>query len=71
MSEAPVRELRLPEEEVYAEFVRRDWCDGLPIVPPTPERVGAMLAGAGADPGESLGSMPPLWRDCKIGRAHV
>jgi hypothetical protein len=71
VSEAPVRELSLPEDEVYAEFVRREWCDGLPIVPPTPERVGAMLAGAGADPGESLGVMPPLWRDCTLEKLAV
>ncbi|HET7875472.1 MAG TPA: hypothetical protein VFN71_08085 [Methylomirabilota bacterium] len=60
------RTLELPEDEVYAEFVRREWCDGLPVVPPTPERVATMLAGAGADPAESLGLMPPLWRECTL-----
>ena len=66
-----MRELELPEDEVYAEFVRREWCDGLPIVAPTPQRVRAMLAGAGADPGESLGVMPPLWRDCTLEKLAV
>jgi hypothetical protein len=66
-----VSELELPEDQVYAEFVRREWCDGLPIVAPTPERVRAMLAGAGADPGESLGVMPPLWRDCTLEKLAV
>jgi hypothetical protein len=31
------------------------WTDGLPVVPPTPERVQAMLAGAGLPPGEEIG----------------
>ncbi|HUG36799.1 MAG TPA: hypothetical protein VML54_07600 [Candidatus Limnocylindrales bacterium] len=65
------RELEVDEENVYAEFVRREWCDGLPIVPPTPERVRAMLAGAGADPAESLGLMPPLWRDATLEKLAV
>jgi hypothetical protein len=65
------RDLSLPEEEVYPEFVRRQWCDGLPIVPPTPERVEAMLAGARADGAESLGLMPPLWRECTLERLAV
>ena len=46
----------LEDQEVYEEFVRREWCDGLPIVPPTRERVDAMLAGARADGAESFGS---------------
>jgi hypothetical protein len=56
--------LTLAEEDVYAEFVRREWCDGLPIVAPTRERVAAMLRGA--DPAATLGPMPPLWRDCTL-----
>ncbi len=45
-------------------FVERGWCDGLPIVPPTEERVRVMLAGA--DPARSLGPMPPLWRETRL-----
>jgi hypothetical protein len=70
-AEPAVRQLELDEDEVYAEFVRRQWCDGLPIVAPTPARVSAMLAGAGADPAESLGVMPPLWRDCTLEKLAV
>jgi len=61
----------MEDHQVYAEFVRREWCDGLPIVPPTPERVAAMLAGAGADGAESLGIMPPLWRDATLEKLAV
>src|SRR5262245_43838832 len=32
----------------------RGWTDGLPVVPPTPERVGAMLQAAGLQPGDEI-----------------
>jgi hypothetical protein len=70
MSEAAVvRQLELEERDVYAEFVRRQWCDGLPIVPPTHDRVREMLGGA--DGAASLGVMPPLWRDCTLEKVAV
>jgi len=39
------------------EMFERGWTDGLPVVPPTPERVEAMLGGL--DGGVSLGLVPP------------
>jgi hypothetical protein len=45
---------------ILAAFAERQWSDGLPIVPPTEERVRAMLGGA--DGQKSLGAMAPLWR---------
>jgi hypothetical protein len=61
----------LDEGDVFAEFVRREWCDGLPVVAPTRERVDAMLAGAHADGGESLGLMAPLWRESTLEKLAV
>jgi len=56
-------------EAVLAAFCERQWCDGLPIVPPTEARVRAMLDGA---PGErSLGVMPPLWRVATLEKLAV
>ena len=70
MSASSDATLTLPEEDVYAEFCARDWCDGLPFVPPTAERVRAMRAAApGTD--ESLGLMPPLWRECAVEKLAV
>jgi len=63
--------LVLDEEDVYPTFVAREWCDGLPIVAPTPERVRAMLAGARADGAESLGAMPPIWRAATLEKLAV
>ena len=39
------------------EMFERGWTDGLPVVPPTPDRVEAMLGGC--DGRVSLGSVPP------------
>jgi peroxiredoxin len=39
------------------EMFERGWTDGLPVVPPTPERVRAMLGGR--DGAECLGEVPP------------
>src|SRR5262249_57676756 len=66
-----VKELSLPEEDVFAEFVKREWCDGLPIVPPTPERVHAMMATSPEDPARVLGVMPPIWREASIEKLAV
>ena len=63
---APTGSIALDEEEVYAEFTAWEWSDGLPIVAPTRARVDAMLAGARADGGRSLGLMPPLWRESRL-----
>ena len=63
--------LTLPEEDVYAEFCKREWCDGLPFVPPTPERVRAMVAATRLAPTAALGLMPPLWRDAVVEKLAV
>ena len=51
-------------EAVLEAFVAREWCDGLPIVPPTADRVRAMLGEA--EPERALGAMPPLWRTATL-----
>ena len=50
--------LILEESEVQEAFFERGWTDGLPIVPPTPERVRLMMQAAGLEPDEPLGSVP-------------
>ncbi|MFH1604351.1 MAG: thioredoxin, partial [Pseudomonadota bacterium] len=32
----------------------KGWTDGLPVVPPTEARIGAMLTAAGLDPGKEV-----------------
>jgi hypothetical protein len=65
MADAP-RELEVDDapEALLDAFVERGWCDGLPIVPPTPERVSVMVGAA--NPTRSLGPVPPLWREATL-----
>jgi len=47
-------------EELQELFEKRGWGDGLPLVPPTPERVDAMLAGSPASrEDEVIATLPP------------
>ncbi|MGN6378496.1 MAG: hypothetical protein ACTHNU_06055 [Gaiellales bacterium] len=48
------------------DMFERGFTDGLPVVPPTPERVEAMLGGR--DPGRSLGAVPPVHGEATLRR---
>jgi hypothetical protein len=55
--------------ETFIEFaLEAGWTDGLPVVPPTRERVAAMLSGAGGPAASSLGAVPPLQGDLTLER---
>ncbi|MBV8095943.1 MAG: thioredoxin family protein, partial [Acetobacteraceae bacterium] len=47
------------DEDEHEAMFARGWSDGLPLVPPTEERVLRMLDGASRDPQEVLGLVPP------------
>lgn len=49
--------LRVDAAEAFEACFEQGWSDGLPVVPPTAERVERMLAGR--DPGTVLGVIPP------------
>ena len=53
-------------EEFNEVFLEKRWGDGLPMVPPTPERVKWMLTGTSRSPNEVLGKLDP-----KLGVATV
>lgn len=46
-------------DAVYDRFMEEGWSDGLPIVPPTAERVGRMLEFTDRDPSDVIGDLPP------------
>src|SRR5215467_1507506 len=50
---------------------RRGWGDGLPIVPPTPERVAAFVSAAGRPPGEVVAALPPTWAEATVEKVAV
>jgi hypothetical protein len=45
-------------DELMEDYFERGWTDGLPIVPPTPEKVNRFLAAAGLPADEVLGEVP-------------
>lgn len=48
-------------EAVQELYLANGWSDGLPVVPPTPARVEAMLDASGRDPQQVIGEIPPNW----------
>ena len=63
-------ELGDSEDPIEACF-DRGWSDGLPVVPPTPERVYRMLQGTTRRPDEILGLMPPDLVPCTVEKVAI
>lgn len=63
-------ELAAAEDEVEAIYAR-GWSDGLPVVPPTPERVMRMLGGTRRDPQEVVAMVPPDLVECTVEKVAV
>jgi hypothetical protein len=49
-------------DEAIESYLQRGWTDGLPVVPPTPERVGDFLEYSGRPPSEIIGAEPTKGR---------
>lgn len=66
------REIQLgsEEDEIEACF-DRGWSDGLPVVPPTRERVLRMLSGTRRAADEVVGTVPPDLNDCTIEKIAI
>jgi hypothetical protein len=63
-------EISVIEDDAEACF-DRGWTDGLPVVPPTRERVWRMLQGTRRDPQEVIGLMPPDLVECTIEKIAI
>src|SRR6202049_3872343 len=60
LSRAKTIELADSLEAINDHFYEQGWTDGLPIIPPTPERVERMLAGMPwRNPDDVIGAVPP------------
>jgi hypothetical protein len=46
-------------EDINRHFIEKKWSLGLPILPPTPDRIHEMLKGTSRKPEEVLGQVPP------------
>jgi len=58
------------EDEAEAMF-ERGWTDGLPVVPPTPERVERMLTGTRRAPDDVVAIVPPNLVDCTVEKIAI
>ena len=58
-------------EEVNRLVMEKGWGDGLPVVPPTEDRVLAMLAHTGDDPRRVMGEMPPLNGEATVEKVAI
>ena len=63
-------ELGDAEDEIEACYAR-GWSDGLPLVPPTRERVLRMLAGTTRAPDEIVGRVPPDLAPCTVEKVAI
>jgi len=64
--EAETLEAPADPDRLQAWILERGWGDGLPVLPPTPERVKALLANTGRDPDEVIAVLPP-----RLGEATI
>ena len=56
-----------PVEQAF----ERGWTDGLPVVPPTDDRILRMLGGTGRTPDEIVGIIPPDMRECTVEKVAI
>ncbi len=63
-------ELGAAEDDIEAMYAR-GWSDGLPLVPPTPERVGRMLLGTTRAADEIVAVVPPDLVECSVEKVAV
>ena len=58
------------EDEIETCF-ERGWSDGLPVVPPTEERIMRMLSGTTRSPDELVGIVPPNYNTCTVEKVAI
>jgi thiol-disulfide isomerase/thioredoxin len=58
-------------EDEFEAMHDRGWTDGLPVVPPTEERVLRMLGGTTRDPAEVVAVVPPDLVECTVEKVAV
>ena len=68
---SPQFELADDFEAVQRLYLEKGWSDGLPIVPPTTERVEAMVEGSKLDPQHVVTEVPPNWGAATVEKLAV
>ncbi len=67
------KRLELPDsiEEVTEYYYQRGWTDGLPIVPPTEDRVTKMLTGTARKPRDVVGEVAPTYDEATVEKIAI
>ncbi len=60
-----------PLEDPMEVCFERGWSDGLPVTPPTDERIIRMLSGTDRDPKEVVGLIPPNLSECTVEKVAI
>ena len=71
---SPLRARRIeiaPQDDEFEFMFDQGFSDGLPLVPPTPERVVRMLTGTDRDPQELIAVMPPNMGEATVEKIAV
>ena len=65
--------VEIPDDiwEAQEYFVEKGWSDGLPVIPPSEDRVAKMLAGTKRKPDEVIGSVPPRWAQATVEKIAI
>ena len=72
MSQLLSRTINVAEhDDVYEFMFDQGITDGLPLVPPTPQRVGRMLAGIDRLPSEVVGNIPPNYAPATVEKIAI
>ncbi len=65
------RRIEIDAEDDVEAMYERGWSDGLPLVPPTRERVLAMLDGTRRRPDEVVAVVPPALAECTVEKVAI
>ena len=65
------RRVELDAEDEFEAMYDRGWSDGLPLVPPTEQRVLDMLDGTTRRPDEVVATVPPALVECTVEKVAV
>ncbi|MFC1985262.1 hypothetical protein ACFLT4_05555 [Chloroflexota bacterium] len=58
-------------DEINEFYYQHGWTDGLPVVPPTEDRVQTMLLGTTRKPQDSMGKVPPIGGEATIEKVAI
>jgi hypothetical protein len=62
----PASRITLPEDEDPFEYCRKQFGDALPVVPPTVEKVAAMVKASGLAPETVIARVPPVYGEATV-----